>query len=971
MVLVCINGLHNNHMRTLLASLALLLIFFTNDFAQNCAPPPIVFNAKTVNIFSPEQEMFLGEAETEHLEGAYRVIDDAAINAYLQSLGDRISKHLPATGIRFRFMVVDIPDTNAFTLPGGRIFVTRKLLSFVHNEDELAGVIGHELGHATVRHGAIDMSRYLKELLGVTHVGDRSDIFEKYNRFLETYRTKKVKFADNHSDKEQLEADHIGVFAAFAAGFDPNAMTAFWTRLTNAKKGNFFSDLFGAKNPEDKRLREMLEAVKQINPVCIEKLSGSANAEFEKWRGFVINYSGLGAKESLTGLIYRRPLVPLRSDIEYLRFSPNGQYIIAQDNSSVSVLQRQPLAVLFRVDIEDAFFAAFSADSRSIVVYNKNLRVQKWNIADKSVVSTYEIAIPGGYWQTRISPDGRYMAAYRYSGDLVLYDVATNAEVYKEKEFYLPSYWERYAWEIYQLVFDETEYPAINLEFSPDGKYFLAGRKFSPQFGADSRETTAVDLTTFKKISIGDNIKKALVSAMDFMGPDKIIGRIGTDNSKSGIFAFPTGDRLDQFELSGERFTRSEVGNFIAVRPVAGAAVGLYDLKTKKYVLGNKKSALDIYEKTFVAERRNGEVALYTLGVSEPTATLPLPASPFGSLRASSISADGKWLSISDRSRGAAWNLKTGERVQHIRGFRGSYFTPDGRLYADFPKLGETPRTMVVMDLANGTMGPAGYKLEGDNVHQHGKYLVLRRPNKEKKDKEEKPSDKPKPFVEEEAQKTINYKETTMEVRDAQSGASLWTRVFDKETPSYYIDPERDTMELSWSVNSQAAKDIIGADPALKAKLATMDEKQGDLLIQLVDPKSGRRKADFLLETGEGSITVDYVRVAGDFLTIEDGQNRILVYSISTGKLLQRFFGGWSTISLATNKIAIQNLPGRLTVYDLVSGKEVGKLSFTKPTTFVRFLDDGKQLFVLTSDQTAFLFDTSKLATAAPAGGDH
>ena len=162
-----------------------LLLFVQNLSAQtDCQPPPIVFNKNAENIFNERQEMDLGDAMIERLQKDYRVIDDEQVNQYLQGIADRLSKHLPATNIKFRLVVADLPDTNAYAMAGGRIFVTRKLISFVRSEDELAGVIAHELGHATVRHGAIDMSRYFKQILGVSQVGDRRDVFEKYNLFI-------------------------------------------------------------------------------------------------------------------------------------------------------------------------------------------------------------------------------------------------------------------------------------------------------------------------------------------------------------------------------------------------------------------------------------------------------------------------------------------------------------------------------------------------------------------------------------------------------------------------------------------------------------------------------------------------------------------------------------------------------------------------------------------------------------------
>src|SRR5205814_7857084 len=119
-----------------------------------------------------------------HLQRSFRVIDDDAITDRLSAIGDRIVKHLPPLGMRVRFLLVDIPEANAFTLPGGRVYVTRKLVALAESEDELAGVIAHEAGHVIARHGAISMTKLFREVLGVTSVSDRRDIFDKYNQLV-------------------------------------------------------------------------------------------------------------------------------------------------------------------------------------------------------------------------------------------------------------------------------------------------------------------------------------------------------------------------------------------------------------------------------------------------------------------------------------------------------------------------------------------------------------------------------------------------------------------------------------------------------------------------------------------------------------------------------------------------------------------------------------------------------------------
>ena len=965
-------------MKYVLLTVALAILTFPpTALAQDCKPPAIVFNAKTENIFSPEQEMYLGDAIMEQYERENRVIRDEKVNAYLQSIGDRISKHLPLSGIRFQFVVTDSNTTNAHASPGGRIFVTRKMISFVRNEDELAGVLAHELGHAVVRHGAIDLSRYFKQILGVTSVGDRADIVSKYNQFLERYRTTKVKFSNNHEDNQQIEADRIGVYAAYAAGYDPNAFTEFWKRFTDAKKGNFFSDLFGTKTLADKRLKEMISALKLISPTCLDKLSPTVSQDFDRWRAYVINFSSNTNKESLNGLMFRRTLVPLRADITHLRFSPDGKYLLAQDNSTVTVLTREPLAVVFRIEMDDAHPAAFSSDSKTLIAYNKNLRIERWDIESKSLTSAHEVAIRDGYWQTRVSPDGKYLACYRYSGDLVIYDVATNTEIYKKKEFFIPTYSEVLTWQLGKILLDSDEFPAINIEFSPDGKYFLAGRRarsFQLITSGSSvtpttivrEETVALDLQSKKETGLSGNIEKVLVSSMDFMGPDKVIGQYSGDIKKSGIFAFPSGERLDQFELSGSSFTPAESGEYVSVRPVQGAAVGIYDLKQKKYVLANKKSALDVYGDVLVAERKNGEIALYKMGTNQPLAAVSLPASPLSSLRASAVSPDGNWLAVSDRSRGAAWNLQTGERVLHIRAFRGSHFTPDGKVYADFPKQGDVERSIAVMDLKNVSVTAVGNLTSEDNVRQHGPYLLVRKSNAEKKEPTEKDKEKQKKeeerrsYREEEREKGVAYRDTTLEVRDVVEGKTLWSRKFDNETPGYFINTEEGTLALYWSLSSTAAKEIIKTDPGLTARLAQMKEKVGDLLIEFVDARTGKVNSRFLMETGEGSINVNQLVSSGDYLVVGDSDNRTLVYSIASGELLYRFFGNYTAISDKSKMFAVENLPGRVTLFDLTNGREIERLSFARPVTRMQFLEGGKRFFVLTEDQSVFMFDTGK-----------
>lgn len=80
-----------------------------------------------------------------------RLVGDEKLLAYVNAIGENLIRHLPDTGLKFTFHLMDIPQVNAFNIPGGHVFVSRKLVAYVNNEDELAGVIAHEL----------DMRRYI------------------------------------------------------------------------------------------------------------------------------------------------------------------------------------------------------------------------------------------------------------------------------------------------------------------------------------------------------------------------------------------------------------------------------------------------------------------------------------------------------------------------------------------------------------------------------------------------------------------------------------------------------------------------------------------------------------------------------------------------------------------------------------------------------------------------------------------
>src|ERR1700686_4526232 len=134
------------------------------------------------NIFNDEQEEWLGEVIDQTFRKQFHVVEDP--DGYLQKLGERLLAQLPPTKMHYRFFIVDAPELNSFGTAGGRIYIFRRIISFTQNEDELAAVLGHEIGHIATHQAAIEFSAIMREL-NILQVGDRHDIFNKWNQVVD------------------------------------------------------------------------------------------------------------------------------------------------------------------------------------------------------------------------------------------------------------------------------------------------------------------------------------------------------------------------------------------------------------------------------------------------------------------------------------------------------------------------------------------------------------------------------------------------------------------------------------------------------------------------------------------------------------------------------------------------------------------------------------------------------------------
>jgi WD40 repeat protein len=951
-------------------------VFCSFSNAQDCAPPAIVANARSSNLFSPEQEMIFGELVVQRMAGEIRLIRDEKLAAYVNDIGDRLTKRLPPTGLKFQFHLVDIPEANAFSIPGGHVILTRKLVAFVVNEDELAGVIAHELGHAVVRHGAADISESLRKILNVTALGDRKDITEKFNLLIERARTKRISRGRGHANEQQLEADKIGLFAMVAAGYDPSAFFSFFDRLTESegKTGSWFSDLFGSIRPAEKRLREMLRATEQLPPACRDRRAAKATESFLKWQADVVFFHEVGRKEELPGLIWKKELKPkLRSDISHFAFSQDGKLLLAQDDFAITVIEREPLQALFQIPVEKAHEAAFTQDGKFVIFTTESLRYEKWSVAERKPVEARELVLSRDCWEHKLSPDGNYLACVDTSISVNILDTRTGKKIWEKKDFY--------QWTFYEVLSrlrsssdGDDQVKFFRIEFSPDSRFVMFSRsnlfRFRSPLNASTplaaeQATLALDLTTLKPTVVGSEVKMISARPYIFLDSERILGIPTQKVEDSGIFSFPDGKRLQRFAAAPREIKRTANPDYVIVKPLAIAKMGFFNLKQGVLVGKLDKEDAALWNNLLAYEETDGKIVILEVSYNEAekkfgskdVGEIEIPASSIKNLAAAEVSDGFNWLMLSSKTRGGLWNLETGDRKQYVRGFKGGAVSDDGVSVGEFTKHDDRPHILALMNPHNNSTS-IFRELPEKGARQHGGFVLLRRSLKGKKEEKKAPGIP----VDEESDGLSLSREARFELKDFIQDKIIWSRDFPKEAPEFSFDDFSGRLILYWRLASDAGKDRLKEVPELQAKAAALGDKADDYLVEIVDARAQKTVGMMLLETGKGSFDIGKGLSERDWLALRDSEGRVLIYSIKEGDLRHRFFGENTAINPKNNQVAVENFPGEITLYNLDTGDRQATFFINGSAAFVRFNFEGNKLFVLSDDQSVYAFDLNKVA---------
>jgi predicted Zn-dependent protease len=200
------------------------------------APTPLDGN----NIFKGEKEVWLSDALEELEGGVFSEIEDPEISAYVAQVGANLTSYSAKAKRTFTFIVTTDDTPDAMTSGAGRIYVSRGLLRLVQTEDELAGIIAHEITHDVFAHVPKTLTRQMFWMIGTRKVFSPVEVRNKLERLLGEYQKIPIAAVGEQlvgfARFDELEADRGAFYITYKAGYNPHALATALERYEQEQK---------------------------------------------------------------------------------------------------------------------------------------------------------------------------------------------------------------------------------------------------------------------------------------------------------------------------------------------------------------------------------------------------------------------------------------------------------------------------------------------------------------------------------------------------------------------------------------------------------------------------------------------------------------------------------------------------------------------------------------------------------------
>lgn len=241
---------------------------------------------------SQQQEVAMGEDYARQINAQLPIVSDPEVNRYINLLGDQIARTTSRADLDWRFFVVDSREVNAFAVPGGFIYVNRGLIERTTRMDELAGVLGHEIGHVVRRHSIEQMEKAQGANIGVTLACVLTGVCGSQAAQLGINIAGGAVFA-RFSRQDELEADQEAIANTVRARISPQGIVTMFQKLIAERRSrpSSVAGWFATHPLEEDRIQAAQATINQIPAGTRNQLTASSS----NYNSFVARLKSLPA----------------------------------------------------------------------------------------------------------------------------------------------------------------------------------------------------------------------------------------------------------------------------------------------------------------------------------------------------------------------------------------------------------------------------------------------------------------------------------------------------------------------------------------------------------------------------------------------------------------------------------------------------------------------------------------------------
>lgn len=263
-------------------------------FMAACSTNPVT-GEREILLMSTDQEKSLGAQAAEQVREQIGLVDDPGLVSYVQAIGNRMAAASPRQDVSYEFHIANMEEPNAFALPGGYIYVSRGLLALSNSEDELANVIGHEIGHVAARHAAQRQTRStglgLLTVLGTVLAGSKGGAAAA-QQAQQLGQVLGAGLIASYGREQERQSDEIGQDLAADTGWDPIGMRDFMAQLgayTVYKTGEKRRPTWFDSHPTtDERVATAAQRAQTLAVAPVPNIADSKLGYYRKLEGLLI-----------------------------------------------------------------------------------------------------------------------------------------------------------------------------------------------------------------------------------------------------------------------------------------------------------------------------------------------------------------------------------------------------------------------------------------------------------------------------------------------------------------------------------------------------------------------------------------------------------------------------------------------------------------------------------------------------------